>query len=76
MAEWSASSRTAGPSPGSRASTSVKYAHLQAVSQPFSELAAKIHATVPRNAERSVALRRIGRTGALLVGSGRKQSGR
>jgi hypothetical protein len=40
-----------------------KYAHLpphlQAVSAPFGELAEKIHAEVPRNAERTVALRKL-----------------
>lgn len=33
--------------------------HLQAVSKPFGDLAALIEATVPRNAERTVALRKI-----------------
>ncbi len=34
-------------------------AHLQAVSKPFSELAAHIIATVPSNPERTVALRKL-----------------
>jgi hypothetical protein len=33
--------------------------HLQAVSKPFGELAANIIATVPRNPERTVALRKL-----------------
>lgn len=33
--------------------------HLQAVSAPFSELAEKLHAEVPRNPERTVALRKL-----------------
>lgn len=33
--------------------------HLQAVSQPFGELAEKIEATIPRNPERTVALRKL-----------------
>lgn len=33
--------------------------HLQAVSQPFGDLAALIVNTLPRNAERSVALRKL-----------------
>lgn len=32
---------------------------LKAVSQPFCELAEHVHANVPRNAERTVALRKI-----------------
>jgi hypothetical protein len=39
------------------------YAHLpeamQAVSKPFCELAEHVHATLPRNAERSTALRKL-----------------
>lgn len=34
-------------------------AHLQAVSKPFSDLAHTVVATTPRNAERSVALRKL-----------------
>lgn len=34
-------------------------AHLQAVSQPFAELAQKIIDTLPRNPERTVALRKL-----------------
>jgi hypothetical protein len=33
--------------------------HLQAVSQPFSSLAREIDATLPRNPERTVALRKL-----------------
>lgn len=33
--------------------------HLQAVSKPFGELAAQIIATLPSNAERTVALRKL-----------------
>jgi hypothetical protein len=33
--------------------------HLQAVSRPFSELAEQIIATLPRNPERTVALRKL-----------------
>ncbi|CDZ67646.1 Hypothetical protein NGAL_HAMBI2605_59270 [Neorhizobium galegae bv. orientalis] len=33
--------------------------HLQAVSAPFSELAKKIDAELPRNAEQTVALRKL-----------------
>ena len=33
--------------------------HLQAVSRPFGELAAKIVETLPRNPERTVALRKL-----------------
>jgi hypothetical protein len=33
--------------------------HLQAVSKPFGELAAQIVATLPRNPERTVALRKL-----------------
>lgn len=33
--------------------------HLQAVSKPFGELAANIIAAVPRNPERTVALRKL-----------------
>lgn len=33
--------------------------HLQAISRPFGELAEMIVATLPRNAERSVALRKL-----------------
>lgn len=33
--------------------------HLQAVSKPFGELAAKIIETLPRNPERTVALRKL-----------------
>ncbi len=33
--------------------------HLQEVSRPFSELAAVIVATLPRNPERTVALRKL-----------------
>jgi hypothetical protein len=33
--------------------------HLQAISKPFSELAAHIVETLPRNAERTVALRKL-----------------
>lgn len=33
--------------------------HLQAVSKPFGELAAKIIDTLPRNPERTVALRKL-----------------
>lgn len=32
---------------------------LQAISKPFCDLAEHVHATIPRNAERSVALRKI-----------------
>lgn len=39
------------------------FAHLppamQEVSRPFCELAERVHATIPRNAERSVALRKL-----------------
>lgn len=34
-------------------------AHLQAVSQPFGELAQQIVATLPSNPERTVALRKL-----------------
>lgn len=34
-------------------------AHLRAVSQPFGELAAHVIKTLPRNAERTVALRKL-----------------
>jgi hypothetical protein len=34
-------------------------AHLQEVSKPFGELAASIVATLPRNPERTVALRKL-----------------
>lgn len=34
-------------------------AHLQAVSRPFGELAEQIEKTVPRNPERTVALRKL-----------------
>lgn len=34
-------------------------AHLQAVSRPFGELAEQIIATLPRNPERTVALRKL-----------------
>lgn len=34
-------------------------AHLQAVSRPFGELAHKIVEEIPRNAERTVALRKL-----------------
>lgn len=34
-------------------------AHLQVVSQPFAELADRIVATLPRNPERTVALRKL-----------------
>ena len=34
-------------------------AHLQEVSRPFAELAAKILETLPRNPERTVALRKL-----------------
>ena len=34
-------------------------AHLQAISAPFCEMAEIIHKTLPRNAERSVALRKL-----------------
>lgn len=34
-------------------------AHLQAVSEPFAALAAAIMATLPRNQERTVALRKL-----------------
>lgn len=34
-------------------------AQLQAVSRPFGELAEQIEATVPRNPERTVALRKL-----------------
>jgi hypothetical protein len=34
-------------------------AHLQEVSAPFSDLAARIVATLPRNPERTVALRKL-----------------
>ena len=33
--------------------------HLQAVSKPFGELAHQVVATLPRNAERTVALRKL-----------------
>jgi len=33
--------------------------HLQVVSRPFGELAEKIHAELPRNPERTVALRKL-----------------
>lgn len=33
--------------------------HLQEVSKPFCELATRIEATLPRNAERTVALRKL-----------------
>lgn len=33
--------------------------HLQAVSQPFGEMAARIVETLPRNPERTVALRKL-----------------
>lgn len=33
--------------------------HLQAVSRPFGELAEQIEATLPRNPERTVALRKL-----------------
>lgn len=33
--------------------------HLQAVSRPFCELAENVHATLPRNPERSTALRKL-----------------
>ena len=33
--------------------------HLQAVSKPFGELAEKIHEEIPRNPERTVALRKL-----------------
>ena len=33
--------------------------HLQAVSKPFAELAEKIVTTIPRNPERTVALRKL-----------------
>jgi len=33
--------------------------HLQAVSKPFAELAAKVVETLPRNPERTVALRKL-----------------
>lgn len=33
--------------------------HLQAVSKPFGELAAQVEATLPRNPERTVALRKL-----------------
>ncbi len=33
--------------------------HLQAVSKPFGELAEQIHGTLPRNPERTVALRKL-----------------
>lgn len=33
--------------------------HLQAVSRPFGDLAEQIEATVPRNPERTVALRKL-----------------
>ena len=33
--------------------------HLQAVSQPFGEMAERIAATLPRNPERTVALRKL-----------------
>lgn len=33
--------------------------HLQAVSKPFGELAEQVHATLPRNPERTVALRKL-----------------
>lgn len=33
--------------------------HLQVVSKPFGELAEQIHETVPRNPERTVALRKL-----------------
>lgn len=34
-------------------------AHLQAVSKPFGELAEKVVADIPRNPERTVALRKL-----------------
>ena len=34
-------------------------AHLQAVSKPFGDLAEQIHGTLPRNPERTVALRKL-----------------
>lgn len=34
-------------------------AHLQEISKPFGELADKIHDTLPRNPERTVALRKL-----------------
>lgn len=34
-------------------------AHLQPISQPFGELAEKIVATIPRNPERTAALRKL-----------------
>lgn len=48
---------------------------LQAVSRPFAELAEHVHATLPRNAERSVALRKLlegkdAAVRALLAGKG------
>lgn len=33
--------------------------HLQEISRPFAELAEQIHSTLPRNAERSTALRKL-----------------
>jgi ferritin-like protein len=33
--------------------------HLQVVSKPFSDLAAHVHDTLPRNPERTVALRKL-----------------
>lgn len=33
--------------------------HLQAVSRPFGDIAEQIEATVPRNPERTVALRKL-----------------
>lgn len=33
--------------------------HLAAVSRPFGELAEQVHATLPRNPERTVALRKL-----------------
>lgn len=33
--------------------------HLQAVSKPFGDLASAIHSTLPRNPERTVALRKL-----------------
>lgn len=33
--------------------------HLQAISRPFGELAAHVIATLPQNAERTVALRKL-----------------
>lgn len=33
--------------------------HLQDVSRPFGELAERVHATLPRNPERTVAIRKL-----------------